>query len=301
MQYKLTLDVRESQIIDKIQTYVSSIPAPNISISTAALPIGDMLLQKDDGTDILLFERKSFQDLLASIKDGRYEEQSHRIIHTSGLHPHNVIYILEGTFATLRNPLDKRIIQSAMTSLMYFKGFSVMRTANTQETAELIWSICTKLEKEFNKGKSVPKYLYPGISAAAVSDNTATPDTVAAKDISRDISGDISENASAPLDSVSYSNFVKKTKHENITPENIGEIILCQIPGISSTSAAELMRHYGGSIYALLEDINERPEKLETIYFSTAGGKKRKIGSNIVQNLQKYLKRVVVESPVQCV
>jgi ERCC4-type nuclease len=172
---------------------------------------------------------------------------------------------------------------------MYFKGFSVVRSSNTQETAELIWSICTKIEKEFSKGKPEPKYAYPSPAPASESPEP-TPETAVSSEEAVSVAGP---------SSVSYSNFVKKAKHENITPENIGEIILCQIPGISSTSAAELMRQYGGSIYALLEDINERPEKLETIYFSTAGGKKRKIGTNIVQNLQKYLSRGVGEPTVQ--
>jgi ERCC4-type nuclease len=226
---------------------------------------------KETSQDILLFERKTLADLLASIKDGRYEEQSHRIIHTSQLHPHNVVYILEGSLVGLRSPGDKRVVQSAMTSLMYFKGFSVVRTVNVQETAELIWSMCTKLEKEFGKGKPVMRLLEGGAEAAVA------PAAAAAEPVS------------------SYSQFVKKTKHENITPENIGEIILCQVPGISSTSAAELMRHYGGSLYNLLEDINEHPERLQTIYFSTAGGKRRKIGSNIVENLQKYLRKSKTE------
>ena len=42
---------------------------------------------------------------------------------------------------------------------------------------------------------------------------------------------------------------IKKEK-ENITPENIGEIILSQIPGVSSHTSKVIMNKYG-SLYGL--------------------------------------------------
>ena len=48
----------------------------------------------------------------------------------------------------------------------------------------------------------------------------------------------------------SYSSVVKKVKKDNITADNIGEIMLCQIPGISSTTAGAIMTHFDGSLHA---------------------------------------------------
>lgn len=286
---KLIIDIRETQLIEKIPFIsggYSSVPS-TISISKEALPIGDLLLKNDDGNDILLFERKSFSDLLASIKDGRYEEQSHRLIHTSGLHPHNIVYIIEGVFAHLRNSGDKKVIQSAMTSLSYFKGFSVLRSSSTNETAELVWGMALKLQKEFEKGKQIPVYRHiiqrpeeidATTTAAAGSEETEQPsDEVSVA----------THNTTPPI--APYCSFVKKTKSANITPENIGEILLCQIPGISSASATEIMSHFGGSFYNLITELKTNPEKLDTIYLESAGGKKRKLGSNIIKNIRDYL------------
>jgi hypothetical protein len=153
----------------------------------------------------------------------------------------------------------------------------VIRTANTQETADVVWAMCAKLQKEFSQGRRCVVTNY-GICGGG---GEEVPERVA----------EAGGSAAAPPAVVPYSHFVKKAKQENITPENIGEIILCQIPGISSASAGELMRQYGGSLYGLLEDINERPEKLHEIYLTSAGGKRRKLGSNIVENLQKYLRK----------
>jgi ERCC4-type nuclease len=222
--------------------------------------------------DVLLFERKSLTDLLASIKDGRYEEQSHRLIHSSNMNPHNICYLLEGTFATLRNPADKRVILSAMTSLSYFKGFSVFRTATVLETAELIWAMANKIQKEFDNGKPIPSHSVSS-QTLAEGDNSAEPST-------------------APVP-CAYGNFVKKTKHENITPENIGEILLSQIPGISNHIAREILKHFGGSFSQLITEIKTAPEKLDMIYLesSKGDGKRRKLSSAVIQSILQFCDR----------
>jgi len=304
---EIVVDVREHVLIEKLRGLASESKS-TIGISVETLLLGDILLRdrnltpetvqfdlrdslrcaseispanprtpttscpaffadsenatNTSATDILLYERKSFVDLLASIKDGRYEEQSHRLIHSSGMNPHNIVYVLEGIFSTLRNPADKRVILSAMTSLSYFKGFSVFRTATVLETAELIWATANKLQKEFANGKTPPS-----------SKQTAK-------------SLDSEENIAAPT---AYSNFVKKAKRENITPENIGEILLCQIPGISSLIAAEVLKHFGGSFTQLITEIRTNPEKLEAIYLESAGGKRRKLSSAVIKSILLFL------------
>jgi ERCC4-type nuclease len=269
LNMRILIDVRESALIEKCIQIMTVLP-----VITQSLPIGDAMIQNESGGDVLLFERKSLSDLLASIKDGRYEEQSHRIIHTSGLHSHNVIYVVEGLMSTVRNPMDKRIIQSAMTSLSYFKGFSVFRTSTIQETAETICSMALKLHKEFEKGKRPPVYAYPAtITPISSSEGLSTIDVPP-----------IEIQTPPP----SYSAFVKKTKHENITRENIGEILLCQIPGISSSTATEILKQYGGSFSQFMEELKTNPDKLNTIYLESSG-KRRKLGTNIIQNIQLYL------------
>ena len=274
---EIVVDVREHALIEKLRGIADGIPEPKIQITTAALLLGDVLLKMDDNRELILFERKSFVDLLASIKDGRYEEQSHRLIHTSGLHPHNIVYVLEGIFSTLRSPADKKIILSAMTSLSYFKGFSVFRTATVLETAELIWAMANKMQKEFDKGKQ-PAYA----SNTFCLQNSCTIQSAATP---------VQEEPDATTTSISYGNFVKKAKRDNITPENIGEILLSQIPGISSHIAAEILKHFGGSFSQLIQEIKTAPEKLDAIYLesSKGDGKRRKLSSAVIQSILRFL------------
>ena len=159
---QIIIDKREHSLYEKCHELLSKqmITTSNLTIIQKELAIGDMLIQTDDSNDILLIERKTFSDLLASIKDGRYEEQSHRLLNTSELPPHSIIYLIEGMFSQLSNPKDKKIIYSAMTTLQYFKGFSVYRVSGTLEAAEWLLYTADKLYRELERGK-VPYYKTP--------------------------------------------------------------------------------------------------------------------------------------------
>ena len=295
---KIIVDVREHALIEKL-TAISRESGSTITIETAPLLLGDISLRLDETTELLLFERKSFTDLLASIKDGRYEEQSHRLIHTSGMNPHNIVYILEGIFTMVRSPMDKKIILSAMTSLSFFKGFSVFRTATTLETAELIWAMATKIQKEIQNGRKLPGHIASyskegnatmtaGNATMTAGNATMTAITLPEVPVFTMPEGTLStieEREDIPR----YSSFVKKVKRENITPENIGEILLSQIPGISSHIASEILKHFGGSFSTLIAEIKTNPAKLDTIYLESGGGKRRKLSSAVIQNLKLFL------------
>jgi ERCC4-type nuclease len=274
--FEIVVDIREHALIEKLRS-IAETKQPTINITTGALLLGDVLFRAGENQELILFERKSFADLLASIKDGRYEEQSHRLIHTSGLHPHNIIYLIEGIFSTIRTPMDKKIILSAMTSISYFKGFSVLRTATIFETAELIWGMANKIQKELDKGRPIPSYSFAYKKEDDREDQLEIRET----------------DESTALNPIAYGNFVKKAKRDNITPENIGEILLSQIPGISNHIAKETLKHFGGSFSKLIQEIKTAPEKLDTIYLESKNGagdiKRRKLSSSVIQSILRFL------------
>jgi len=279
---QIIVDVREHALIEKF----ASIGA---TIITEQLLLGDVLLRSGND-EILLFERKSLADLLASIKDGRYEEQSHRLIHTSGMNPHNIIYVVEGVLMSLKTPADKKVVFSAMTSLSYFKGFSVFRTSTVLETAELIAAMAAKLEKEFAKGREKVREKETPASLNALQNNIVES-TIGSSEI--DVNSELEQNVERlPAQTESYSAFVKKAKKDNITPQNIGEIFLCQIPGISSHIAQAILKHFNGSFFTLIEEIKTQPEKLNAIFVETTkgDGKRRKLSSSVIQSILSFLK-----------
>ena len=255
---KIFIDERESFLYEKC---ISMNQTTSIQLIKKVLTLGDILICSDDDKEIVLIERKSLADLLASIKDGRYEEQSYRLIHSSGFHPHNIVYIIEGMFSQLRSPMEKKIIYSAMTSLNFFKGFSATRTCSLQETAEMILSIADKIERENGKGKT------PHFSNKIGDEPISLENVVVAP--------------------ANYCTVVKKTKKDNITPENIGEIILCQIPGISSITAITIMKHFS-SFPHLIEELKTNPLCLDDIVIES-NGKTRKINKSSIINIKSFL------------
>jgi ERCC4-type nuclease len=258
---RLIIDNRERDLIERCTTLVENDPNYT-TIETSVLSIGDIHIKTDEGKDVMLIERKTLQDLLASIKDGRYEEQSHRLKYASGFDPHNVTYLIEGMFSSLRTPLEKKLVISAITSLNYFKGFSVLRTSGINETAEVLIQMADKIDRNFMKGL-LPWYLAkkPQVTIQESLENafvepTADDTTVQTPE--------------------SYATFVKKVKKENITPENMGEILLCQIPGISAIYAQAIIKHFGG-FSKMMAKIQE-PETLkefENIQYEVKGKMRR--------------------------
>jgi ERCC4-type nuclease len=86
-----------------------------------------------------------------------------------------------------------------------------------------------------------------------------------------------------------YVSVVKKVKKDNITPENIGEIMLCQIPSISSTTALAVLQKFK-TISDLIKQIELCGEEcLNDILTTDANGKSRKISKACVANIIKFL------------
>ena len=283
---KIILDNREHLLYDKIHNILFASPNPNIQISFTPIPLGDILIQTDDDKTALIIERKSISDLLSSIKDGRYDEQSYRLSHSQECCPHNIIYLIEGMFSVLRTSQEKKMCLSAIFSLNHFKGFSVFRTTNMQETAELVLAFTDKLGREYSKGKNG----FYMTSSLPISDLNTLEINPLSEPIIENLGSQVFTVEENPAtSSASYSSVVKKVKKENLTPENMGEIILSQIPGISSITALAVIQHFGSFIKTI--DAMKNPEskkEFDNITYMT-NGKSRRIGKTVYENLRKFL------------
>lgn len=255
---KIIIDERETALYNYIVPLLEEVANPALHLEKRVLELGDVLFTSDADETLSVIERKSFSDLLASIKDGRYTEQSYRLL---GTYPvaHNIIYMLEGVFSSSK---DRQKIISTIASLNMFKGFSVIRTTSLQETAQHVVYMADKVERDLKKGKTL---FNASISISAANAGSAN-DSIAA----------------AP-----YCSVIKSAKKANITRENIGEIILCQIPGISSTTAVALMQPFA-TFAEFLDKVRAEPDYLKSVVIEN-NGKKRKLGSNIIEGIQTLL------------
>jgi len=284
----IKIDTREAALFQQIQTQISFIPVfKSIEIRSETLPIGDIIIS-DGKEDILIVERKSVADLLSSIKDGRYEEQSYRL---NGLahHNHNIIYLIEGDINKLNrfksdSSVEKLTLYSAMFSLNYYKGFSVFRSFSMEETANVLCNMAYKLAKEAST--KVPYYKFTDSKEKESPDEEGPngeghkeegPNGEGHKEEGPNGEGHKEEGGCEPTEK-DYVSVIKKVKKENITPDNIGEIMLCQIPGISSVTALAVMEKYGTI-----------PNLLKELEYTNAKGQVRKINKTSIANIVKFL------------
>ena len=245
----LKIDNRETCVIQCINNILSA-HSFQINILIEQLPLGDMILYTSDNKELVIFERKSIQDLLASIKDGRYQEQSFRLCNQS-IPNRQIVYIIEGQIPRSYSESQRQMVHSAICSLQLFKGFSILRTTSPDDTSQMILRYAEKISKELKK------------------QNT------------------FYDESHLQRSEPSYSNVVSCVKKDNITIENIGEIMLMQIPGVSRNIAISIMKKHK-TIIDLIVDMQENDNCLEGIYIESTN-QRRKISKTAVQNVKKYL------------
>ena len=249
---KILLDCREQDLFSML-TMIINTNESKITIETCQLSVGDIIIQDDDDTELLVIERKSVKDLASSITDGRYTEQSFRL-NSYNLHNHNIIYLVEGSifnFNSRGRRINRKALYSSVFTLSYFKGFSVYRTDGINDTAEFIFRITDKLRREKNKFG-----FYTG--------NTDK------------------------IESKSYVDVIKAEKKSNVTINNVGEVMLRQIPGVSANYAKVIMEGYK-TLIDLICDLQDNPDALSNLSYKTSSGQMRKISSTCISNIKKYL------------
>ena len=260
---KIIVDEREAALYTLLTQYSRDDKKPKIE--KRVLPLGDILFTSDDESIThQVIERKSVADLLASVKDGRYAEQSYRLGNCFPTR-HNILYLIEGPV----RDHDKKLVFACMASLNYFKGFSITRTVSLAETAQYIEITADKIARELEKGTSVINLVPVTVSADTTTDNAPIVEV---------------QQATSTFD---YCSVVKVAKKANITRDNIGQLMLMQIPGISSTISGEIMRPFA-TFAAFIDHLRTEPAYLDTIVLESSG-KKRKLGSNIIAAIKEYL------------
>ncbi len=266
---KIIVDNREKKLHELLVSFLEDEDLEKVkcSIEIQQLHLGDIIICDEEDNELLMIERKTPADLAASIKDGRYNEQSFRLSNYK-LHNHHIIYLMEGSierFNDRKSRVKKDALHSALFSVNYFKGFSVMKTTTMVDTAQTILRVVKKLCREKNKNGFYSKSL----------DTSQQIDTL----------NNIQQASATEED---YACVIKKEKKLNITPNNIGIIMLSQIPGVSTQSARVIMSNFT-SFQDFMENFNKPDFILKKATFTTSSGASRKISNTSIQNIKKFL------------
>jgi len=239
---KIDIDCREKELMQ----FCSLLNKNNdISLNVIQLHLGDLIINNK-----VIIERKTLADLAASIKDGRYREQSFRL-QKSIEEGYKVIYMIEGNMDLYIGSLPKDTLTRTFYSLMN-KGFNVFLTKNVKETAYFILQFAEKIKSNL-------------------------PTT------------DISTDNCTEINYENIEGVIHKQKNTNLTRDNISIFMLSQLPGISSITATIIMDKYK-HISNLIKDLSSDPECLEKFeYINPKNNKPKKLNKNIIKCIKELL------------
>lgn len=135
------IDNRERDLIQLFQNN-------NVAIQSYNLDIGDIQINyvDENNKDYLLtiIERKTYDDLSTSIKDGRYKEQKNRILNSV---PQNIrkIYLIEGNKNNFNLP--QNILDGTITNTIIRDNIHIFISKNINDTYKFINNITKNIDK----------------------------------------------------------------------------------------------------------------------------------------------------------
>jgi ERCC4-type nuclease len=246
---KLYIDSREQHLLKKCSEN-------NVDVIQKQLDLGDILITNDNDVVFCIIERKTRNDMIASIKDGRYKDQHRRLM--CNFKPKNILYMLESysSFSELCN----KSVESAIIHSLFRDEIKFMFTKNIDDTLYTIQAIMKRIEKH-------PEYF------------TTEQDEVF----------ETTCLEKPREDGYFTMKTIKKSANESILSVHMN--MFCQIPGVSQKTALALCEKYG-SVYNMTKQVMDICENEREVLLNTIRVNSRKINKNVVQNIIKFLLQI---------
>lgn len=134
---EIIIDNREKDLIKLFEKN-------NINCIKKNLEVGDIQYTLNEEI-IYIIERKTFDDLGASIKDGRYKEQKIRLLANN---KNNIFYILEGDKNKCKTIGENPLLGSII-NMSFRDNIKIIFSTNIDET----YKILLQIKNKFNSGK----------------------------------------------------------------------------------------------------------------------------------------------------
>jgi len=131
----------------------------NYKIIKKNLDVGDIQVLKNEEVQLII-ERKTLDDLAASVSDGRYEEQKNRLYRLKN-EGFKIVYLLEGDFETYDNRFSRVSRDTLKTIYLKFimrDKIQVIKTSSLDETIDMIQNLLICIDKckfEMKQNKNI--------------------------------------------------------------------------------------------------------------------------------------------------
>lgn len=242
MNISLLIDTREISLIENINERDLDIYKDNIKIETKQLELGDIQLIFNDR--LLVFERKTINDLISSVKDGRYKEQKSRLL--SNINNTDITYIIEGDdILCNKNERHQKILSSIFLRSLYRDNIKIIFTKNIIETVTFLLTLSCKIidnPLKFNKEDINDIEYINTIKIKSKKIDNITPNNCYIMQLSQipSISSIIAKNISKIYPTMrDLLNMLNTIENNN---ERI--IILCKIDKIGKEKAKKILEYF---------------------------------------------------------
>jgi crossover junction endonuclease MUS81 len=237
----LIIDNRENDLIQLIEK-------SDINFEKKNLILGDISFNKDEN-ELLIIERKTLPDLLASIKDGRYREQKLRLINKQKEHI-QIYYLIEGDIYRHK---QKELIMSCIFNTMIRDNLKVIYSYNLNDTLDIV-------KKLIKKTSEFQKLL-----------------------LRKDTDNEKINNEN------DYSTVIKSEKKLNMTKEICSIAMFKQIPGVSTKCAKSILEKYSNISSLILKYQTLDNEDAKKYLLKDIIIEKKRIGIKLSEKIYNYL------------
>jgi ERCC4-type nuclease len=315
----IIIDNREHKLIELIKN-TSSFTIP---YEIKKLDIGDIIISSSKHPDkSLIIERKCMTDMISSIKDGRYKEQKIRL-QAERSNSNTICYLLEGLVNDLRKPNDKTLLYGSIISSIFRDTIPIIRTTSLQETLDILIRLYERMNKNINdfftlknnnlqqdiKINDTPERIIINTSNSIVNTSNSIVNTSNSNSFILDTPIILNDNLNNKNNNNEtnktinnentennnlYLHSIKKCKKDNMTPKLWNQLILTNIPGVSTSIAIKINEIYPTitsllNAYTNCETDNDRIKLLSTILLTHTEKQKRHIGKVISKRIYEYL------------
>ena len=314
----LIIDSRESKLIELIK----NTSAFTIPYEIKSLQIGDIIITNDKYTDkSIIIERKCVQDLLASIKDGRYKEQKIRLQAEKCNSNGNTLicYLVEGSVQEVRYPNEKKVFHGSLISSIFRDDIPLIRSMTLSETLDIIIRFHDRMSKDIadffkpnNKQITTQiavvtppeSKIESVLEANTIQNDNSLTENIENIEVKEEIKEEENKSIENSKNSIletdnsqadnSYLSSIKKCKKDNLTPKLWNQISLTNIPGVSTSIASKITEVYPSlkklfQAYDNCESDESRIILISEIILTDNGKTKRRIGKVVSIRVLEYL------------
>ena len=245
---QLVLDCREVRTKSDRDYIQNGLMKAGITPATRALSLGDALWVARSGEHEVVLdyivERKRLDDLVLSIRDGRFHEQKFRLLKGA---VENVVYIVEDFSLPEHvrdDPTVQRAIDTAISSMQVAHGFFVKRTRMLDDTIRYLARLTRMLQDDVYADKDLlvlpdhrTGYPYPASLQVLREQLEQQQQQQARPPLSRQRS---SRDYYLPYDT--FSALVAKSACTTLRDVHI-RMLMC-VRGVTAAKAVEIQRHF---------------------------------------------------------